>query len=273
MTTLPATTQMSPGNPGGGRVVLRHISILKPYGKDVIQTSAVVIRATNGKVSRSVTRSLLQEEEERSRRAVSIGNTTPLSARHRIPYSDSCFPTSVHSQTCSRPWEKRSALYVLSVPRPSRLSATGRNEIHPSIHPFLHRITTPLRTVKRSQSDLQLYVAPSQCAPRCPLQPDAAPSPHGFSSLSPTSRGNSSGLCSERALRKMALSCSYVRLIVGFLLDVVRFVISSKTEGRTANLVILAANLAMEGRRAAAAGKPARLIKSERLRSTYPIGC
>jgi len=70
----------------------------------------------------------------------------------------------------------------------------------------------------------------------------------------------------------MALSRLYVRLIVGFLLDVVRFVISSKTEGRTANLVILAANLAMEGRRAAA-GKPARLIKSERLRSTYPIGC
>jgi hypothetical protein len=34
----------------------------------------------------------------------------------------------------ARPWEKRSGLYVFSVPRPFRLSASGRNKFHPSIH-------------------------------------------------------------------------------------------------------------------------------------------
>jgi hypothetical protein len=44
---------------------------------------------------------------------------------------------------------------VVSVPRPFRLSASGRNKIHPSIHPSIHRFT-PLSSPLIEENMIQL---------------------------------------------------------------------------------------------------------------------
>jgi hypothetical protein len=59
------------------------------------------------------------------------------------------FAQRTAQRACARPWEKRpNRMYVVSVPRPFRLSASGRNKIHPSVHAMAElfkAVKTPLR--------------------------------------------------------------------------------------------------------------------------------